>query len=104
MFEGGLTASGEARPLPQHPSAGDEEREHDGDQQRGLAIADRDGRRARVNGEMHENAEGDRKDKRVSLEECSCIGAKSLVPYRQCSAGRVLLLPCRVKGAVWIRH
>src|ERR1700756_4570945 len=29
---------------------------------------------------------------------------KSLVPYRQRSAGRVLLLPCRLKGAVWIRR
>jgi hypothetical protein len=29
---------------------------------------------------------------------------KSLVPYRQRSASRVLLLPCRLKGGVWIRR
>src|SRR5258708_18103761 len=32
------------------------------------------------------------------------IDVKSIVPYRQRSAGRVLLLPCRLKGAVWIRR
>ncbi len=29
---------------------------------------------------------------------------KSLVPYRQCSADRVPLIPCRRSGAVWIRR
>src|SRR6266436_9872970 len=32
------------------------------------------------------------------------VGALSIVPYRQRSAGRVLLLPCRLKGAMWIRR